>query len=182
MPPPPSPARPDAARARAFVQTHAGFVSRVLWSAGVPRVAIDDAAQQVFMVALERLDELRDPRAFLYTVATRTAHATRRSEARVPLGSDPDAAAALSDDAPAPDDLLSRKRARDLLDSVLEQMPDGVRTVFVLFEIEGMTMAEIATALELAPGTVASRLRRGREIFQTEAKRVRARTQRGDAR
>ena len=40
------------ARQRAFVERHSSFVSRVLWSQGVPRAAIDDAAQQVFLVAV----------------------------------------------------------------------------------------------------------------------------------
>jgi len=47
-----------------------------------------------------------------------------------------------------------------------------LRTVFVLYELEEMTMAEIATTLELPPGTVASRLRRGREAFQTAVARL----------
>ncbi len=175
MSPPPPPGAVQQARARDFVMTHTGFVSRVLWAAGVPRSAIDDAAQQVFMVALKQLDELRDERAFLYSVATRTAKATRRKEAKSELGSDPDAAAALSDGQPSPDELVNQKRARALLDEVLESMPEDIRTVFVLYEIESLTMAEIAEALETPPGTVASRLRRGREMFQAGAKRLRAR-------
>jgi RNA polymerase sigma-70 factor (ECF subfamily) len=40
-----------------------------------------------------------------------------------------------------------------------------LRTVFILYEVEEMTMAEIATVLQIPPGTVASRLRRAREDF-----------------
>ncbi|HMR77072.1 MAG TPA: sigma-70 family RNA polymerase sigma factor [Polyangiaceae bacterium] len=176
---PPPPRAVEQARARAFVCAHTGFVSRVLWAAGVPRAAIDDAAQLVFLVALKQLGELRDERAFLYSVAVRTAKATKRHEAKSRLGSDPDAADTLSANQPGPDELVGQKRARELLDEIIDGMPEAIRTVFVLYELESMTMAEIATALGLAPGTVASRLRRGRELFQAGARRLQLREQAG---
>jgi RNA polymerase sigma-70 factor (ECF subfamily) len=43
--------------------------------------------------------------------------------------------------------------------------------VFALYELEELTMAEIASILDLPEGTVASRLRRAREEFRTIAKR-----------
>jgi len=43
---------------------------------------------------------------------------------------------------------------------------------FVLFELEEMTMASIAEVLGLAPGTVASRLRRARATFESAAGRL----------
>ena len=49
---------------------------------------------------------------------------------------------------------------------VLEQLSLELRAVFVLYELEEFTMAEISEALEIPPGTVASRLRRGRETFE----------------
>jgi RNA polymerase sigma-70 factor (ECF subfamily) len=56
-------------------------------------------------------------------------------------------------------------------------MRDDLRTVFVLHDIEGLTMAEIADALALNPGTVASRLRRAREDFNRRVTRAEARLQ-----
>ena len=44
-------------------------------------------------------------------------------------------------------------------------MPEDFRNVFVLFELECMTMTEIAHVLSIPAGTVASRLRRARELF-----------------
>ena len=71
------------------------------------------------------------------------------------------------------DDLVDEQRAREILDAVLSKLAPDVRAVFVLYEIEHMTMAKIASTLELPPGTVASRLRRGRELFQSEVERLR---------
>ena len=48
-------------------------------------------------------------------------------------------------------------------------MPDELRTIFVLFELEELKMAAIAELLSLAPGTVASRLRRARAQFELAA-------------
>jgi RNA polymerase sigma-70 factor (ECF subfamily) len=49
-----------------------------------------------------------------------------------------------------------------------------LRTVFVLFELEGLPVKDIAEIEELPIGTASSRLRRAREEFAAIAKRVRA--------
>jgi RNA polymerase sigma-70 factor (ECF subfamily) len=67
--------------------------------------------------------------------------------------------------------LLDQKRARELLDQVLETMTPDLRMVFVLYELEELSMIEISSALEIPQGTVASRLRRARADFRD---RVRA--------
>ena len=71
----------------------------------------------------------------------------------------------------ATEQLTGQKRQRELLDGVLDGLDGDLRSVFVLYEIEELTMAEIAAALEIPPGTVASRLRRARALF---SERVRA--------
>ena len=55
-----------------------------------------------------------------------------------------------------------------MLQRVLNELPI-LQAVFVLYELEELTMAEIATTLELPPGTVASRLRRSRDQFESLA-------------
>jgi len=59
-----------------------------------------------------------------------------------------------------------------LLDQILSEMDPDLIATFVLFELEGMSTAEIADALEVPPGTVASRLRRGRQAFRARASRL----------
>ena len=66
----------------------------------------------------------------------------------------------------------ARRRLSELLDVVLEQMPIDLRTVFVLFELEGLSAPEIAAALSIPLGTVASRLRRARQTFAQAAARL----------
>ena len=59
--------------------------------------------------------------------------------------------------------------ARAQLQAILEEMPEEMRVVFVLFELEQFTMSEIAETLSVPAGTVASRLRRAREAFFARA-------------
>ena len=169
------PPAPD--RLRALFDSELDFVWRSLRRLGVPSLTIDDATQEVFLVASRRLDdiELGRERSFLFATALRVASDARRSLARrgelVENGLD-----RIADAAPGPDDVVDRKRARAVLDDVLATLELDVRAVFVLYELEEMTMADIARTLDLAPGTVASRLRRGREAFQAAVARLHARS------
>jgi RNA polymerase sigma-70 factor (ECF subfamily) len=87
-----------------------------------------------------------------------------------------------ADPGPRADELLDRERARQLLDEALAGMTLEHRSVFVLFEIEELTMAEIAKLLTLPPGTVASRLRRAREEYDVAVNRLTVRERRRGAR
>ena len=58
---------------------------------------------------------------------------------------------------------------------MLDALPFEQRSVFVLFELEGFSGPEIAETLALPAGTVASRLRKAREMFHAALVRERAR-------
>jgi RNA polymerase sigma-70 factor (ECF subfamily) len=155
-----------------FVRAHIDFVWRALRRFGVPEAEAPDATQQVFIVAtseLGRIEKGRE-RAFLFGTALRVASKVRRRRARKPLDgtTDPDEQVA---DLPSTEELVDQRRARAIMDDILEQMTDDLRAVFILYELEQMTMAEIADVLSLPPGTVASRLRRAREFFERQVER-----------
>lgn len=162
-------ARPDQ-RIAALLTSHYNLVWRSLRRLGVAQADADDACQQVFLVAHRRLPDIAPEceRSFLLQTALRVASDFRRSRERrrEEAGSD---VAALPDGNANPEELLDRRQARVLLDRTLEAMPMELRAVFVLFEIDELTMAEIATVLDIPPGTVASRLRRARELFRESA-------------
>ena len=71
-----------------------------------------------------------------------------------------------------PEDLSDQRRARELLDRVLDEMHVDLRAVFIAYEFEELTMVEIAEALGLPQGTVASRLRRARAEFQERVREL----------
>ena len=161
---------------------HFDFIWRSLRRFGLAEDRADDAAQQVFVVASRKLDTIQigSERSFLFGTAMRVASDVRRSAAYRREIAHPDPGADLPGGL-RPDEELERERARATLDSVLAAMDLDLRSVFVLFEMEEMTMPEIATLLAIPTGTVASRLRRAREEFQGKVARLRT-TERGGVR
>ncbi len=177
------PARPLAVavdRLSAMFHAHYDFVWRSVRRLGVAPDAVDDAAQEVFVVASRKLDAI-DPgkeKAFLFGAAIRVAADSRRAIQRRRQSSS-DGQPEPIDATPPPGDLVDQKRARQILDDIVAQLPEETRAVFVLFELEGMTMVQIASCLELPAGTVASRLRRAREVFAAHVARLEARSTHG---
>ena len=165
----------DRSRLRAMFQENFAFIWRMLRRMGVPVASVDDAAQEVFCVATRKIRDIApsSERAFLFSTALRIAAQARRGLASNREEGDA-ALGGAADRAPGPEQLAERKQALEALDDILQAMPTELRSVFVLFELEGMSTHDIAPLLGLPRGTVASRLRRARDEFHTIAKRVRA--------
>jgi len=162
-------------RLRRVATSHLDFVWRCLRRFGVPAADADDAAQQVFLVAAQKLDEVPvdKERSFLFATAARVAANARRSIHRRKQAYE-NLAHVPEDPVVTQDQLADQLRARALLDQVMESMPEDLRAVFVLFEIEEMSVYEIADAIGIPLGTVGSRLRRARKAFQDAVTRYRA--------
>jgi RNA polymerase sigma-70 factor (ECF subfamily) len=164
-------------RVRALVTLHFAFVWRSLCHLGLQEADADDAAQQVFLTAAKKLDAIErgSERAYLFGVALRIASRARRSRARrrEVFGAP---AVEATDSRPGPDELIDRSRAVSVLEEALDAMAPDVRAAFVLFEIEQLSKSEVASALGIPEGTVASRVRRGREEFSKHVRRCEART------
>lgn len=155
------------ARLRSMVASHFELIWRSLRGLGVPPGSVDDAAQQVFWIASQKLDAIQigSERAFLFSTARGVAANARRSRNRS-RETDDSAFATMADGAPDPEQAAVRSQAKKLLERVLAGMDEDTRSVFVLFELEGLTSVEIADVLGIPVGTAASRLRRAREQFQ----------------
>ena len=143
-----------------------------------PDDIVDDAAQSVFEIATVKwhLVQPGKEQAYLYRIAVLVAAEKRRAR-RIGQREKQDEmlvqeATATND---APDVAYQQQQYRGHLDALLEGLPDELREVFVLYELERLSTAEIAELLELKIGTVASRLRRAREGFQSAAARLRKR-------
>jgi RNA polymerase sigma-70 factor (ECF subfamily) len=167
---PAAPALPPAGpegRVAAMVANHHGQVWRSLRRLGLSESDADDASQQVFLVAHRRLADIapRTEQAFLLQTALRVAADFRRSLKRRREDDHGDLPV-LADTSANPEELADRRRARAMLDRVLEAMPMDLRQVFVLFDLEELTTTEVANVLSVPKGTVASRLRRARAIFR----------------
>lgn len=164
-------------RVAAFVREHHGFVWRVLRRFGLAPADADDAAQKVFLIAVTRLGDIASgsEKAFLFRTAVHIASKVHRALRQRPDRLVPDFVETESS-LPLPDALLDERRARDLLDRILAELPADLHAVFVLFELEGLRVPEIADALQIPAGTVASRLRRARAEVSARLARYQARS------
>jgi RNA polymerase sigma-70 factor (ECF subfamily) len=166
-------AHAGAARVRGMVQQHFDHLWAFMRRLGVYEMDLDDAMQEVIVIAATRLSQIppASERSFLFSTAFRVGSEWRRKRgARREVGVDE--LLEHEDPMPEPDALADQSRARAMLDGVLAGMSTELRAVFTLYEIDEMTMAEIAEVLGLPPGTVASRLRRAREEFEQKVERL----------
>ena len=67
---------------------------------------------------------------------------------------------------PAPDATVAREQLRQLIERAVADLQDGFRSVFVLRDIEGLSVEETAEALGIPPATVKTRLHRARAKLQ----------------
>ncbi len=166
---------------RALFAAHYPFIWRQMRRLGVPESAVDDATQEVFIVAARRMSDIQPgaERSFLFGVARRVAADARRtrharaSAVSEPLGAD------TADEREDPEQALQGRRSQAMLHRVLDAMADDTREAFVLFELEELSRREIAELLGIPEGTAASRLRRAREEFMEIAGRMKATASRG---
>lgn len=155
-----------------------GFVWRMLLHFGVPNPALEDAAQEVFIVVHRRWSDWQagvSARSWLYGIVRRVASDWRRSQHRH---------ARKLEALPRPvggRDVEAEVAERELIDALERSLADldaKQRDAFVLSELEGMTAKEIADAIGANPNTVASRLRAARAHVAAQLDGVRTEVQR----
>lgn len=156
----------------ALYAAHHDFVWRVLANLGVATAAVEDAVQDVFLVMHRRRGELEDrgiARGLLFGIARRVAQSHRRRAQR------PDRLVALPE-VPAsltPDEELARRQAAAIVETFLHGLDDDRRMVFVLADVEGVPVPEIAAMLGIKLNTAYSRLRLVRQQFHAAVSRHR---------
>ncbi len=140
------------------------YVARSLRRLGVAERDSEDTAQEVFLVVhglLEDFDPERPIRPWLFGICYRIALRYRdlaRHKREVLGSSEPEKV----DDAPDPERKLQQEEARALVARALDHLDVRVRAVFVMCEIDGFAVPEIARSLEIPLNTAYSRLRLGR--------------------
>lgn len=156
-------------------EAHFDFVWRSLRRLGVPAEGLEDAAQDVFVVAARKIHEFEGRarlRTWLFAIAQRVAMRKRRDAFRHRRRTE--AVSAEQAHLPGRSDPMSARDAAAILAAMLEQLDEGQRLVFVLVEIEGMTAVEVAESLGANVNTVYSRLRSARKRMQALAEKEKA--------
>lgn len=156
-----------AARIAQIFSEHADFVWRSLRRLGVRPADVDDALQEVFLVVHRRVSEYEDRghmRAWLFSISRQVAshyhRGAKRSEERhrgLPVSAVPR----------DPEEVLARREAEQFVSDFLECLDEPRRLVFYLSDVEGLTVPEIASALDVNLNTVYGRLRQARTRFES---------------
>jgi RNA polymerase sigma-70 factor, ECF subfamily len=138
----------------AFFLTHVDYVWRSLLHLGVPEADLQDQTHEVFLVAFRRFAawDGEHARGWLFAIARRCASAYRRRGHRRHEFS----VEHLPETGVEADPSLRLDAER--LDRALAALDDDKRTVFVLFEIEDMTMREVAKTVGCQVATAYARL------------------------
>lgn len=161
----------------ALYDDHVDLVWRALRRFGVAEAAIEDAVQEVFIVAYKKLDTFEGRSAvstWLYGIAAHVARNARRTERRHP--ETPTESVGL--DEPASDDpeaSVSDAEAMRVLYRILDELDHDKREVFVLAELEQLSAPEISMSLGVNVNTIYARLRAARAAFELAVVRHRAR-------
>lgn len=158
----PNPVPTSAELYQAHAQRVAAWVSRL---AG-PQADVEDLVQEVFLQAHRALGSFRGdckPTTWLYTITERVVRARRRRDRLRRLltvfGARIEEVAA---DEPSACDSLERREAARLIYLALDGLREKYRTIFILFQIEGLSGEEIAELKGLKIATVWVRLNRAR--------------------
>jgi RNA polymerase sigma-70 factor (ECF subfamily) len=137
----------------------------------------EDAAQEAFLKAYRNLASFRGESKFGTWVISITLNEARNRLRRmkaVPMESldePPDedghiSPALLRDWREIPSESLERKEMRQVLQQAIEELPPIYREIFLLRDVEELSVAEAAEVLQITPVSVKVRLHRARMMLQ----------------
>lgn len=168
--------RGDESAVRALVQRYNRRLYRVARAVLRDDAEAEDAVQEAYVSAFAALDRFRGDSSFATWITRIALNAAlgrkRRRRPTVGLESverqDADTARVLLFPAIQhnPEQAMSRSQARELLEQVIEELPDAFRTVLMLRDVEGMSVEETAAHLEIKSATVKTRLHRARKMMR----------------
>jgi RNA polymerase sigma-70 factor (ECF subfamily) len=163
-----SPAPPPLA-----INEHSRYVRGILRRNGVSAGDAEDLVQEVLLVMWRRradYDPSRPLRPWLGGIAVRVAAAFRKRKVREAKVQPADAESGPA--SPDPEQELATMRSHVLVARALAALPEKLRTVVVLYDLDGRSMREIADLLEIPLFTAYSRLRMGRQGLGRTVRRL----------
>jgi RNA polymerase sigma-70 factor (ECF subfamily) len=168
----------DAEAVRHLVSGNNQRLFRAAWSVLGNRHDAEDAVQACYAKALAAIGTFEGRSSlttWLTRIAINEALGRRRSQERrrkhleaegVPVLENYREQLAKGSQAPSPEAEAAREQLRSLLERAVGGLPESFRTVFVLHEIEDVSVEDTARALDLPVGTVKTRLMRARRKLQ----------------
>ena len=125
----------------------------------------DDLYQQTFLTAIEKgsLDDTQNPKAYLIAIAVnlwknqKKKYAVRNKKANI-IYLETDNPEQLADGSESVEEQLIREEEKRLVRKLVDNLPDKLRIVILMFYMEEMSLLEISKALHIPVGTVKSRM------------------------
>lgn len=152
---------------------HSRFVASFLLRMGVPRSDLDDLMQEVFLVAHKNggyTPGPAKPTTYLANIAFKaTVSLRRRRKTRSFVRANDEIVGRSSGGEACPERHAVQSQEMKLLEKALTTLDDDKRAVFVMAELQGETVVDIAAGLGIPVDTAYSRLRAARKAFRVAA-------------
>ncbi len=145
---------------------HGAFIGRSIMRLTGRGAHVDDLLQETFIVAFRKRDSFEPERAmiaWLYGIAANLCRRYRRGQARFAKAETHLRELQRPPSHPSLEAKLDEQRRAAVVHESLSKLPFKQREVFVLYELEGLEGAHIASMLDIAEGTVWTRLHHARK-------------------
>lgn len=168
----------DEAALRHVITANNQRLFRAAWSILKNRWDAEEAVQAAYLKAFDRIGDFAGRSAlstWLTRIAINEALGRLRSNKRQRVHLEAEGVSVLEryrenlmrgSEPAAPDETVAREQLRQLLERAVAALPPSFRTVFVLREVEGMSVEETSEALGIPAATVKTRLLRARRKLQ----------------
>ncbi|WP_437570146.1 RNA polymerase sigma factor [Sorangium sp. So ce542] len=154
-------------------------VLRLLWRLGVESRDLEDVAHEVFLVVHRRLPDYQPGgslNAWLSAIASRIALRHRQLARNVrELLSEDGQAVDVADPGLDAEQLHAQAETGRLVRRLIQHIEKRRRPIFILHDLDGVSMRDIAQAFHISQNTAWDRLRRARDEFEAAARRLDAR-------
>jgi len=154
----------DPVAFESLYRMHVGRIHALCLRMTADRVHAEEATQEVFVKAWQRLDQFQGRSAFsswLHRLAVNVVLDRKRAERRRPVSPWPD-----ESDAAQPAAVARKPHTRIDLERAIAALPEGARKAFVLHDVEGYRHREIAEMTGTAEGTWKAQLHRARKLLR----------------
>ena len=161
----------DAQAFEQLVTPHEQMLWRVCWHYTRHQEDAADCLQESMLKAWKAIKSYRGDcslSSWLYRIAATVCLDFLRKQKRLPETESADEMAeeegfAPADDSPTPDEAVIRQESADNIRAAIDSLPADMRTVIILYALQGMPYEEIAASMQTSVGTVKSRLNRARQ-------------------
>lgn len=160
----------DAQAFEQLVTPHEQMLWRVCWHYTHHQEDAADCLQETMLKAWRAIKTYRGEcslSSWLYRIASTVCLDFLRKQKRLPETESADEMAEDGftpvDDAPTPDEAVIKAESTENIRAAIDSLPGDMRTVIILYALQGLGYEEIASAMQTSVGTVKSRLNRARQ-------------------